>query len=89
VEAGRFGRFEVKIASETLPDGVPLLYHLTGKLSIQNYLRMYDLIRSLESFEPIRIAKCAGPARFTIPVQKRLSNPGSSNHRLFCNDMNY
>jgi len=44
METGRFRRFEVKIASETLPDCVPLLYHLTGKLSIQNYLCMYDLI---------------------------------------------
>jgi len=29
METGRFRRFEVKIASETLPDCVPLLYHLT------------------------------------------------------------
>lgn len=78
VEAGSFGTFKVKLASETLPHGVPLLYHLTGKLFVQNYLCMYDLVGSLESFEPVLIAKCVDLQRFTFTVHKFLVNSCSS-----------
>ena len=83
VETGGFGRFKVKLASETLPHGVPLLYHLTRKLFVQNYLCMYDLVGSLESFESVRIAKCVDLQRFTFPFHKCLVNSLWFNHGYF------